>query len=294
MSLSRARVTAAYLGACRDELQALKPGNAHVHSDTHKLSPAQFAKSARVSAPALTLPGANVGARIFGAAAATRAAVGTNTNLGILLLCAPLAAAAEIVPEPGLAALRSALAATLDGLSLDDADAAFRAITLAAPGGLGADADNDVRAPAKTTLKAAMAGAAARDRIAWQYAHDFTDVFDLGLAACREAEARTEPAWRDPQWRTLLVYLAFLSAFPDSHILRRHGPAAASRARGAAQGMAARLRGAADPAALLPDLHAWDGALKAAGVNPGTSADLTVAALFARRLAAFGAQRPCQ
>ena len=33
------------------------------------------------------------------------------------------------------------------------------------------------------------------------------------------------------------------------------------------------------------DLLAWDAALKTDGINPGTSADLTVATLFARRLA---------
>ena len=33
-----ATIAAAYVAACTDELQALKPGNAHVHATTHKLS----------------------------------------------------------------------------------------------------------------------------------------------------------------------------------------------------------------------------------------------------------------
>jgi triphosphoribosyl-dephospho-CoA synthase len=41
---------------------------------------------------------------------------------------------------------------------------------------------------------------------------------------------------------------------------------------------------AAHPSQLLPDLLAWDSSLKAAGLNPGTSADLTVATLFVYRL----------
>lgn len=290
MTLTRAEIAAAFSAACTDELLALKPGNAHVHSATHKLSVAQFVESARVCAPALTVPGASVGARILDAVTATQAAVGTNTNLGIILLCAPLAAAAERMPTlnlPGrsLPALRQALAATLASLSVADAEAAFRAIALAAPGGLGSDADHDVRAPARADLKAAMASAAGRDRIAFQYAHDFTDVFERGLAACAQADARAGPAWRDPQWRTLLVYLEFLEAFPDSHILRRHGSETAARTQRQAGAMAARLRGTDDPAALTGPLTDWDAALKSAGVNPGTSADLTVATLFARRLA---------
>jgi triphosphoribosyl-dephospho-CoA synthase len=35
---------------------------------------------------------------------------------------------------------------------------------------------------------------------------------------------------------------------------------------------------------LLPELLAWDAELKREGINPGTSADLTVATLFARRV----------
>jgi triphosphoribosyl-dephospho-CoA synthase len=34
----------------------------------------------------------------------------------------------------------------------------------------------------------------------------------------------------------------------------------------------------------VPDLLRWDAALKQRGINPGTSADLTVATLFAHRL----------
>ena len=286
--MTRAEIAAAFEAACLDELQALKPGNAHIFSDTHKLSVAQFEASARAAAPPLTLPGARIGARILAAVQATQAAVATNTNLGIVLLCAPLAACAEGLSTRSAGALQAALAQTLDALDVEDAALAFRAITLASPGGLGDDAQNDVRAPARLPLKAVMAIAAARDRIAFQYAHDFSDIFDRGLAACAEADARPEPAWRDPQWRTLLVYLDFLGAIADTHVLRRHGAATAERTRAAAAVMAARLRAAADPAALRGDLAVFDAALKAEGVNPGTSADMTVATLFVRRLLAGG------
>ena len=56
------------------------------------------------------------------------------------------------------------------------------------------------------------------------------------------------------------------------------------RARAAA--VEGRLLASPDPAGLLPDLLAFDAELKAAGLNPGTSADLTVATLFARDLGA--------
>jgi triphosphoribosyl-dephospho-CoA synthase len=45
-----------------------------------------------------------------------------------------------------------------------------------------------------------------------------------------------------------------------------------------------RLRKCGAPDLLLSDLLGWDATLKRRGINPGTSADLTVATLFAYRL----------
>jgi triphosphoribosyl-dephospho-CoA synthase len=44
------------------------------------------------------------------------------------------------------------------------------------------------------------------------------------------------------------------------------------------------LQAVEHPNQVLPDLLAWDEALKAKAINPGTTADLTVATLFAYRL----------
>jgi triphosphoribosyl-dephospho-CoA synthase len=44
------------------------------------------------------------------------------------------------------------------------------------------------------------------------------------------------------------------------------------------------MRSGEAPAALRDDLLQWDARLKAQGINPGTSADLTVATVFAHRL----------
>ena len=80
------------------------------------------------------------------------------------------------------------------------------------------------------------------------------------------------------------VYLAWLASGPDAHIVRKHGPASAQIVLGEARAWQARA------AQGLPlDEQAawaeWDESLKARGLNPGTSADLTVATLFAAALA---------
>ncbi|MBO0752473.1 MAG: triphosphoribosyl-dephospho-CoA synthase [Bradyrhizobiaceae bacterium] len=272
----------AFVAACRDELEAPKPGNVHVYAAGHRMTAAQFEDSAAAAAGPLCAHGARVGVRIRGAVAATRRLVGTNTNLGIVLLCAPLAAAAELAAASGRSGggLRDSLVHVLDRLDVADAADAFAAIVEAGPAGLGRAEQHDVFAPPQVTLKEAMAAAADRDLLARQYATGFAEVFDLGMPIHAAATARGGEA----KLATLAVYLGFLSRFPDSHIVRKHGGAAAEEVRRTAQKFNALIREAGDPASLFPQLLAWDASLKAQGLNPGSSADLTVATLFGIRL----------
>jgi triphosphoribosyl-dephospho-CoA synthase len=126
-----------------------------------------------------------------------------------------------------------------------------------------------------------MADAADRDRVARQYVTGYTDIFETGAPLLAAAMAR---AWA-PEWSTLAVYLGFLSEFPDSHVCRKHGTAVADEVRRSAEKFHAALQSSRDPSHLTGDLLAWDAELKARNINPGTSADLTVATVFAVALA---------
>ena len=266
-----AAVAAAFRDACRAELAALKPGNVHNFRDGHGMTAATFERAAEVAAVRL-VAGRTVGERIEGSVRASLAAVGCNANLGIVLLCAPLAHAAfERGPgEP----LRPALARVLERLTVEDAEAAYRAIAAANPGGLGRADEHDVAEPPTITLRDAMAAAASRDRIALQYVNDFEDVF--AAAAAYQARRPGREAVED-------VYLGLLSLFPDSHVVRKFGAEVAETLRREAAAFAESLDFRDDRERALDafDLH-----LKAKGLNPGTTADLTVAALFTARLEA--------
>jgi triphosphoribosyl-dephospho-CoA synthase len=266
----------AFRWACLAELEAPKPGNVHVFANGHRMTAAEFVASANAAAQPLSAAGARVGERILGAVEATLAAVGSNTNLGIILLCAPLAAAAE----HGISDLRASLIKVLHGLDTKDAELTYRAIVLAGPAGLGRSERHDVFGQATTSLLDAMTEAAERDRVAWQYATSFSDIFDVGLPRL-EAAARRHA---DLRWATLATYLEFLSAFLDTHIVRKHGTDAAERVCKAAAALRHSFQTTRHPDTMLAGLLTWDAALKADGINPGTSADLTVATLFANRL----------
>lgn len=277
MGLSPDFIAEAYRLACLDELRAPKAGNVHDFSDGHGMTVGDFEISAGVTKDWIARPGAKVGERVRGAIAATRKAVDANTNLGIVLMSAPIARAAE---REGVADLPVAVARVLEGLDVEDADNVFQAIVLAAPAGLGESSEHDVRAPAAVRLLEAMRTAEDRDRLAWNYTHQFEDVFRLGTPTFHSALSR----WNDWLWATAAVHFAFMSAFPDTHIFREHGAAAAESARLAASEIQSRLGKEQDPQVLINEILELDVRLKQAGHNPGTSADLTVATLFAVRL----------
>lgn len=264
----------AFIAACRDELQALKPGNVHVFADGHRMTVADFERSAEAAAGPLSRSGARTGLRILEAVRATQAAAGQNTNLGIVLLCAPLARAAEAGED-----LRSSLKTVLADLDREDAANAFEAIRLASPAGLGAAARHDVREPAAATLREAMAEAASRDRIARAYADGFSEVFDLGLPALTAASG-AGPRW----WPAAAAYLAFLRVAPDSHVSRKFGDGVANALREETEAWLGGLAPVAEERALTAYLADFDRSLKERGLNPGTCADLTVATLFVARL----------
>jgi triphosphoribosyl-dephospho-CoA synthase len=270
-------VAGAYRDACLAELAALKPGNVHVFAGGHDMTTADFEASAQASAPAMGAPALSVGARIFEAIQRTRQAVGCNTNLGIVLLCAPLAQAAL---SSGKESLRDRVRRVLETLDVADAEQAFAAIRLAEPGGLGAAPQHDVHAPPMVSLAVAMAAAADGDRIAAQYANGFADIFELGLPRLWAGLER----WGSERWATTSAYLAFLARLPDSHVARKYGLERAEAICAKARPYAERLDETEDPDQLAAPFLAFDQELKAAGINPGTSADLTVACLFAHRL----------
>ena len=276
---------ACFLRACALDVAVRKPGNVSWASGGHGMQAPMFIASAQAAARPLFASGARVGERIEAAVAATWAVAGCNTNLGILLLCAPIARAVERLPQAvAPAALRTAIELVLADLDLADAQATFRAIARANPGGLGAAPDQDVRLPPRVGLRAAMALAAHRDSVARQYRDAYADLFDLGLAALGEGFACIgTPADGDPDSRTTAavqrLYLTLLARFADSHIVRIHGQAVAHIVMTAAQGWARRMQGDGQ-LDVDPDFAAWDASLKADRINPGTTADLTVAALL--------------
>src|SRR5947209_6218925 len=163
----------------------------------------------------------SVGELIADGVQATGRVAGANTNLGIVLLFAPLvrAAVTRRSDEP----LRAAVERTLAGLGVEDAVAAFAAIAQANPGGLGHATEHDVRAPARVSLREAMAAAAHRDSVASEYATGYSIVFDTGLPLLEDA-LRSGLSTLEA---IVSLHVGLLASHPDTLIERKAGTGAA-------------------------------------------------------------------
>jgi triphosphoribosyl-dephospho-CoA synthase len=253
--------------ACLLEVSAPKPGNIspgrHFHDTTYE----DFLASAVAVGPALAgAADRPLGATIHTAIEATVRWAGRNTNLGIALLLAPLARAARL--RDG--SLRERVGQVLADTTVADAAEVYAAIRLARPGGLGSAPAEDVAGSPAVTLTQAMALAADRDSVAREYSTGFAATFEIGAPAVRDGRRRGL-RWPDV---TVYAYLALLAALPDTLIARKLGRAEAERiSRRAAEVRRGGPR----------ELSAFDAELRDQRNtrNPGTTADLTCASIFA-------------
>ncbi len=268
------RLAESYKQACEIELQTFKPGNVSVYSEGHDMTVEHFRISAAVSARAISNPGYSLGEKIYYAVKATREAVACNTNLGIVLLCAPLLQA--VMQRTREQSLREALNLVLENTTRQDANWVFKAIMLASPGGLGVSDQQDVHQDADVTLTEAMSIAADRDMIALQYTNGFKDIFDFAVLEYNRAFVLSG----DSGWAALAVFCEMLARFPDSHIERKYGKQYSEWIEAEMSLLCKNLKTAQKLEEVLPALYCTDEAFKAKKINPGTTADMTVAAVL--------------
>jgi triphosphoribosyl-dephospho-CoA synthase len=269
-------VAAAAQLACLLEVSALKPGNVCPGRDFHDTRYEDFLASAVAIGPAMAGAGERpLGATIRLAVEATARWTRSNTNLGIVLLLAPLARAAR-APRTGGGALRERLARVLAETTVQDAGETYAAIRLARPAGVGQAPAEDVSSAPTVTLREAMAMAAERDGVAREYGTDFDLTFGVGAPALRAAR-HAGLSWGDA---TVEGYLGLLAEHPDTHIARKLGGAEAVRV--SARAAEVRRAGGVRTPEGREALAAFDRELRDQrnSRNPGTTADLTCAALF--------------
>ena len=258
--------------ACHREVRSPKPGNVSPGHEFADATVADFLASADAIAAVMAMASDRpLGTTILECVEATRRVVGHNTNLGIILLIAPLAAV------PVGQTLSDGIDTVLNATTVDDSMAAYEAIRLAQPAGLGEVNDQDLLQVPTENLVECMRLAADRDLIAAQYANGFQQVLGSGLAWLAEAQHAIESSSQQITW----LAVRFLAEFGDSLIARKCGLPMSDLVQQKARellrsGWPQRSGSSAD----LADLDAF---LRADGNrrNPGTTADFIAAVIFA-------------
>jgi triphosphoribosyl-dephospho-CoA synthase len=257
--------------ACIWEATARKPGNVHPYRSFVDATYLDFLASAAAIAPVLEqAPERRLGEIVLGAVRATRQVAASNTNLGIILLLAPLAAC------PGAGAPGSEIDLVLELLDVRDSQLVFQAIRLASPAALGRVPEQDIAEEPTRRLREVMALAADRDLIALQYANGFKEVLEIGVPAVEQGLA----VCRALENAIVYAYLRLLAVLPDSLIARKRSPEKAWEATRMAQRVLEL--GWPETCAGVEALASLDDWLRAEGNarNPGTTADLVAASLF--------------
>jgi triphosphoribosyl-dephospho-CoA synthase len=272
--LAAADVGAAAQLACLLEVSAPKPGNV---SPGRHFGDTRFedflASAAAIGAPLGGAGTCSIGATVRLAVESTLKWTRSNTNLGIVLLLAPISRAALHERTLGL---RDGVRRVLAASTVADARDVYEAIRRAAPGGLGRVDAHDVGGEPTMTLAEVMRLAAHRDKIAHEYATGFEITFEIGAPALGRAR-RDGLSWDDAIVETFLTLLA---SGLDTHVARRGGAALAAEVSQRARAVLAA--GGVRSAAGRRRVVEMDLALRDARntANPGTTADLTASAIF--------------
>lgn len=274
--------------ACMLEVDAPKVGNVNRFHDFEDASLEDFHRSAlAIGRPFGFLEEQGVGKTIFEAVKATREVVSTNTNLGIILLLAPLAMAwCRMISSSGNHQPKSLLrdlwkqhiGEVLDSLSAEDTRYVYKAISLASPSGMGQVKQYDVfkEESPPIPLVEAMKPAAKLDLIARQYNERFELVLGVGYEAI---SCFLEKGLNLPH-AIAQTHLFLLSHYQDSLITRKLGLKWSREVQ-------ARARTVWEEGGWLTGngqkyVQEFDRWLREDGhqLNPGTTADLVAGILF--------------
>lgn len=270
---------------CILEVVAPKPGNVHRGADFEDVTLVDFTTSAVMLGNVIDgLSQDSVGETVLQAVHSNSKIVGTNTNLGIILLLVPLAKLVAVDSDALLSPER--ITTFLSGLSPADGGKVYEAIRLASPGGLGDARELDVVDATTTSidLMEAMELARGRDMVAQQYSDGFRLLFEVAIPLIESGRELLGGLTEG----IVYAHVALMAKFPDSLIVRkcglevaRHSQVLASKAIEALSGDGVREFSTCQDNywKLVSELDFWlrsDSNRR----NPGTTADLIAASLF--------------
>lgn len=282
-----------------------KPGNVHRTADFPETTFEHFLASAvaivpsfkRAAAQGIKVSEGEIGPSEVGIGDVIKSAVdrmlgsqsGGNTLLGAIILLAPIAAAAGMIPNSfSLSKLRKNIKVIVESTTPEDAVEVYDAIALVNPGGLNKSKKLDVTDSNSKkkildegiTLLDTFKIASSYDSIASEWVNNYPITFDLGYPYLVKQLEETG----DINTATVHAFMKILAEVPDTFISRKVGQAKA-------ESISAEARHVLEEGGLTTPLgrnllHKLDIKLRDPDhdLSPGTTADITEAVLALNNL----------
>ncbi len=282
-----------------------KPGNVHRTADFPETTFEHFLASAVAIVPSfkmaaeqgIKLSEGEIGPSEVGIGNVIKNAVdrmlgnqsGGNTLLGAIIILAPIAVAAGMIPNNfSLSKLRKNIKVIVESTTPEDAVEVYAAIALVNPGGLNKSKNLDVTdsnskkkiLDERITLLDTFEIASSYDSIASEWVNNYPITFDLGYPYLVKHLEETS----DINTATVHAFLKILAEVPDTFISRKAGQAKA-------ENISAEARQILEEGGLTTPLgrnllHKLDSKLRDPDHNlsPGTTADITEAVLALNNL----------
>ncbi|MFU7561259.1 triphosphoribosyl-dephospho-CoA synthase [Roseiconus sp. JC912] len=260
----------AVLWACILEATAPKAGNVYPGKSFHDLSYNDFVSAAHLTAEQFRSPDARFSCDVLSAVRSVSNQIGTNVNLGILLLIAPLVKIdqqSKLTKDVNSTSL--AISELLEQLDSEDASHLYSAINQAHPGGMGNVDDMDLADSPPPDFMSAMRSARARDQIAENYSDGFQDLLQVVAPTIETCIGDSG----DVLTGISRAHLVLLRRRPDSLIARKFGDQVALQVMTKADFDHNDAKACEQFDNFLRTSHPKP-------LNPGTTADLIAAGLY--------------
>ena len=266
-----------YLYACSKDVEVIKPGNVNIdypHSDTTAYD---FLRSAHDSCKSLFKRDLSLGERIYYSVIDSRKNIKVNTNLGIIILIAPII---HSLLNSTKTTLRTALKDVIKTSKISDTNLLCRAIKFVNPGGLGEKEEMNINTLPQVTLKTIMDKSASYDRLSYQYSTGYSDILDFIVPRIIDHRKNIE----NTDFLLSLVFLEILCEIPDTHISRKFNEKIAKKTSNEARDLIKIINTERSRKKAISRICQLDYEYKNKGINPGTTADLLLSGVMIERL----------
>ena len=278
--LTEAQVKMAFEYSCKLDVFSIKPGNVCLNYPAYGMTHKDFLQSSMACSDIICEKKLDIGDKILESVKASMDVVGCNTNLGIILLCAPIANAIYMSNNHKFD--QNNLKNLIDSINEKQTKKIYRAINIANAGGMGEKDEFDLNNSKDINFSFidAMRYASSYDYIAYQYSTYFTSIIN-----------NISINWRNyfnimgnDECATTATFLKLISTNPDSLISRKYGLDKAKEVSKSLKKIADEYCSLKNPNILNNQLLLLDSELKIQKINPGTTADVVVASIFLNRL----------